>query len=116
MISAILLAAGQSKRMKRNNKLLMNYKDQSILKHVITAASKSKANNTIIVLGHQNELIEKHINDKNIIVTTNSRYKKGLSSSLKIGISALPEDCDAAIIMLADMPKIKPEVNICCHK
>ena len=109
-ISNIILAAGQSKRMKRNNKLLMNYKDQSILKHVITAASKSKANNTIIVLGYQNELIEQNINDLNIIVATNSTYKKGLSSSLKTGISALPEDCDAAIIMLADMPKIKPEV------
>ena len=67
--------------MKRNNILLMNYKDQSILKHVITAASKSKANNTIIVLGYQNELIEQNINDLNIIVATNSTYKKGLSSS-----------------------------------
>jgi len=106
----IILAAGQSKRMKKNNKLLMKYKDQSILSHVITASSKSKATKTIIVLGHQNELIEKHINDLDIIVANNSTYKKGLSSSLKKGISALPEDCDAAIIMLADMPKIKPEL------
>ena len=37
----------------------------------------------------------------------NKEYLKGQSSSLQIGISALPEDCDAAVIILGDMPDIK---------
>ena len=104
-ISNIILAAGQSKRMKEKNKLLININNKKMIENVIHSATKSNANNNILVLGHQNEKIQKYVNN-NITITINKEYKKGLSSSLKKGISALPEDCDGAIIILGDMPII----------
>ena len=104
-VANIILAAGQSKRMKEINKLLININNKIMIKNIIDNAIKSNATDNIIVLGHENEKVEKIIGN-NIIVSINPNYKKGLSTSLKNGISALPEDCDAAIIILGDMPKI----------
>ena len=39
----------------------------------------------------------------------NPDYETGLSSSLRVGIDALPADCDGAIIALGDMPRIQAE-------
>ena len=50
------------------------------------------------------------INNKKIITIVNKDFAKGLSSSLQCGISALPDDCDAAVIILADMPSIESTV------
>ena len=104
-IANIILAAGQSKRMKKINKLLININSKNMIQNIIDTATKSNARDNIIVLGHEKEQIEKFVK-KNITIVANNEYKNGLSTSLKKGISALPEDCDAAVIILGDMPKI----------
>ena len=108
-ISNIILAAGQSKRMKEKNKLLINIDNKKMIESIVNSAIKSNASNNIIVLGHQNKKIEKYIS-KDITIIINEEYKKGLSTSLKKGVSALPEECDAAIIILGDMPKITSDL------
>jgi len=52
MISAILLAAGQSKRMERENKLIKKYKGKPLINHILKSLIKSKVNKIIIVLGY----------------------------------------------------------------
>ena len=59
MISAILLAAGQSKRMVDENKLLKKYKGLPLIKHSIQNILNSSIDELIIVLGHQKEVIKK---------------------------------------------------------
>ena len=59
MISAILLAAGQSKRMKGKNKLLLKYKRKTLINHVLKSLIESKVNKIIIVLGHEGRKIKK---------------------------------------------------------
>ena len=54
MISAILLAAGQSQRMKGQNKLLKQYKGKYLINHILNTLVKSKVNNIFLVLGFQN--------------------------------------------------------------
>ena len=53
MIKAIFLAAGQSKRLKSENKLTKLYKKTPLINHSLKALQKSKVNKVIIVLGHQ---------------------------------------------------------------
>ena len=53
MIKAILLAAGQSKRMKSENKLIKLYKNKPLINYSLNVLTKSKVNKIIIVLGHQ---------------------------------------------------------------
>jgi len=59
MISAILLAAGQSKRMHSKNKLLKKYKKNYLINHILKSLIKSRVNRIIIVLGHENRKIKK---------------------------------------------------------
>ena len=64
MISAILLAAGQSKRMGGQNKLTKEIQGSPLIKHSVKNILASSINELIIVLGHQKGIIEKLI-DKN---------------------------------------------------
>ncbi|PPR15226.1 MAG: Nicotine blue oxidoreductase [Alphaproteobacteria bacterium MarineAlpha9_Bin3] len=109
-ISSIILAAGQSNRMQNINKLLIKIKNKSMIQKIIESSLESMINNTVVVLGHDSENLLKLLNNKNITTIINKEYKNGQSSSLQAGISALPEDCDAAIILLADMPDITPSI------
>ena len=59
MISAILLAAGQSKRIVQENKLLKIYKKKPLVNHALNSVKKSNVNKIIIVLGHENIQVKK---------------------------------------------------------
>ena len=58
MISAIILAAGQSKRIVKENKLLKIYKKKPLVNHAINSVIKSKVNKIVIVLGHESEKVK----------------------------------------------------------
>ena len=113
MIKAILLAAGQSKRLKSENKLIKLYKKKPLINHSLNALHKSKVNKIIIVLGHQKKELQKIIkrNNKNIF-TYNKEYKKGMASSIKAGLRKLNKKDKGFIIVQSDMPFIKSsEIN-----
>tara|TARA_Y100000590_G_scaffold54220_1_gene56583 strand:- start:53 stop:625 length:573 start_codon:yes stop_codon:yes gene_type:complete len=108
MISAILLAAGQSKRFKGENKLIKKFKKKPLINHSLVALSKSKVKKIIIVLGYQNKDVKKIIskNKKNIFVI-NKKFKLGMSSSIKTGIKKISKKDKGFIIVQSDMPFIK---------
>ena len=108
MIKAILLAAGQSKRLKSENKLIKLYKKKPLINHSLNALHKSKVNKIIVVLGHQKKDLQKIIkkNNKNIF-TYNKEYKKGMASSIKAGLRKLNKKDKGFIIVQSDMPFIK---------
>ena len=108
MIKAILLAAGQSKRLKSENKLIKLYKKKPLINHSLNALHKSKVNKIIVVLGHQKKDLQKIIkkNNKNIF-TYNKEYKKGMASSIKAGLKKLNKKDKGFIIVQSDMPFIK---------
>ena len=108
MIKAILLAAGQSKRLKSENKLVKLYKKIPLINHSLKVLQKSKVNKIIIVLGHQNKEVKKVIktNRKNIFVY-NKDYKKGMASSIKVGLKKVSINDKGFIVVQSDMPFIK---------
>ena len=108
MNKAILLAAGQSKRLKSENKLIKLYKKKPLINHSLNALHKSKVNKVIVVLGHQKKDLQKIIkkNNKNIF-TYNKEYKKGMASSIKAGLKKLNKKDKGFIIVQSDMPFIK---------
>ena len=107
MISAILLAAGQSKRMKGENKLTKEIHGIPLIKLSVKNILASSINELIIVLGHQKEIIEKLI-DKNekIKFVFNKDFECGMASSIKTGLNNLSEKNEAFIICLGDMPMV----------
>ena len=108
MIKAIFLAAGQSKRLKSENKLTKLYKKTPLINHSLKALQKSKVNKVIIVLGHEHKKVKKIIkkNKKNIFIY-NKNFKKGMASSIKVGLRKITKNDKGFIIVQSDMPFIK---------
>jgi molybdenum cofactor cytidylyltransferase len=107
MISAILLAAGQSKRMERENKLIKKYKGKPLINHILKSLIKSKVNKIIIVLGYESRKIRKiTLKSKKITFVFNSNYKQGISSSIKFGLKKVMKKNKGFIIAQSDMPLI----------
>ena len=78
MISAILLAAGQSTRMNGENKLIKEIDDIPIIKHALNNILGSSVNEIIIVLGHEKEII-KNIIQKNKKINGKKCYRIGIN-------------------------------------
>ena len=117
MIKAILLAAGQSKRMKSENKLIKLYKNKPLINYSLNVLTKSKVNKIIIVLGHQHKELKKIIKkNKKIIFTYNKNYKKGMASSIKIGLKKISKNDKGFIVAQSDMPFVKQsDINKICR-
>ena len=109
MISAILLAAGQSKRISKENKLIKKFKDKPLINHILKSLIKSKVNKIIIVLGHDHRKVKKILlKNKKITLTINKNYKNGMSSSIKYGLKKIKNRTKGFMIVQSDMPFIKP--------
>ena len=116
MISAILLAAGQSKRMQGQNKLLKKYKKKYLINHILNTLVKSKVKNIFLVLGFQNLKI-RNIIIKNMKIKCiyNKKYKSGLSSSIQTGLKKISKKNIGFLIVHADMPLVsKRIINVLC--
>ena len=108
MIKAIFLAAGQSKRIKSENKLTKLYKKTPLINHSLKPLQKSKVNKIIIVLGHDHKKVKKIIkNNKKNIFIYNKNFKKGMASSIKVGLRKITKNDKGFIIVQSDMPFIK---------
>ena len=116
MISAILLAAGQSKRMHSKNKLLKKYKKNYLINHILKSLIKSRVNRIIIVLGHENRKIKKiALKSKKITFVVNLQYLKGISTSIKCGLKKISKKNIGFLIAHADMPLVsKTILNTLC--
>ena len=100
MISAILLAAGQSKRMDGENKLTKEIQGVPVIKHSVKNILTSSVDELIVVLGYQKEIIEKLI-DKNekIKFVFNKDFESGMASSIKTGLNHLSKKTNAFFIL-----------------
>jgi molybdenum cofactor cytidylyltransferase len=116
MISVILLAAGQSKRMQGENKLLKKYKKKYLINHILKSLIKSKVNKIIIVIGHENRKIKKiALKSKKITFVINSQYLKGISTSIKCGLKKISKKNIGFLIVHADMPLVSTTIlNALC--
>lgn len=105
-IAAIVLAAGRSTRMGAENKLVADVGGKPMVRRVVAAALASRARPVLAVTGHMAAEVSAALAGLDVTVVANPDYATGLASSLKAGIRALSSDCDAALILLGDMPQI----------
>ena len=105
-IGALLLAAGQSRRMGGPNKLLAEIDGIPMVTRVARRLLASRARPIIAVLGNQAEAVDAALGKLPVERVRNPEFAAGLSTSLKRGIAALPPDLDGVIVCLGDMPLI----------
>jgi molybdenum cofactor cytidylyltransferase len=111
MIAAILLAAGQSKRMIDENKLSKKFQNTPLINHSIKNILSSHIDELIIVVGYQKEIIENLIKKNNKIkIIFNKNFETGMASSIKVGLSLLSKKTEAFFICLGDMPMINKKI------
>jgi len=105
-IGALLLAAGESRRMGGPNKLLAEIDGTPMVAHVARRLLASRARPIIAVLGNQADAVDAALGKLPVERVRNPEFAGGLSTSLKRGIAALPPDLEGALICLGDMPLI----------
>ena len=111
MISSILLAAGKSKRMIGENKLIKKIQGIPLIKHSVKNILASSVDELIVVLGYQNEIIEKIIDKhQKIKFVFNKDFEKGMATSIKTGINNLSKETEAFFVCLGDMPFINKDI------
>ncbi len=99
-ISAIILAAGYSRRMGKN-KLLLKYRGESLIEHTIETIERCGFSE-IILVGRDGKIIEIG-NRHGLKVIKNDNAVKGISESIKLGISSASKT-DGYMFFTADQP------------
>ncbi|WP_421723058.1 NTP transferase domain-containing protein [Bauldia sp.] len=105
-VGVIVLAAGQGRRMAGPNKLTATIGGRPLVRIAVEAALGSKASPVVVVTGNRAEETAATISDLDVRVVHNPDFAEGLSTSLRCGLNAMPLDVDAAIVLLADMPRV----------
>ena len=106
-ISATILAAGSSKRMGNINKLLLLYEGKSLISIACDTLINSKIKPILVITGFEHKKITNSLPKAIDSVIYNDNWSEGISTSINLGISSLPDIIDGNMIVLADMPLIK---------
>ncbi|WP_419903311.1 NTP transferase domain-containing protein [Kiloniella sp.] len=111
-ITALLLAAGQSRRMGHKNKLLQEWNGKPLVKWVADNLEASSIDHTIVVTGHEADRVRDCLAGLDLEFVYNPNFDDGLSTSLIKGLMSVSADSDAVLICLGDMPTIsKDQLN-----
>jgi molybdenum cofactor cytidylyltransferase len=110
VIAGVILAAGSSQRLGRPKQLLM-WRGRPLLQHVIEAAAASNLTELVVVLGHEADRISDALSlPGGARLAHNPDYRNGQASSLRVGLTALSGDSQAAAILLSDNPFVTAAV------
>jgi molybdenum cofactor cytidylyltransferase len=105
---AIVLAAGESKRMG-SPKMLLPFNGRTMIENVIANVLDSKIRNIMVVLGADREPIVKLIETKAVNYCYNENYKDGMLSSVVCGFRNLPIGYSAVLVFQGDQPLVTPK-------
>ena len=108
MVSAILLAAGEAKRMGKP-KLLMPFGGGTVLGRTLDILLSSSVDEVIVVLGAEAEEMRKVVADKGVKVAINPDYRRGMSTSLIAGLKQVDSRAQWVMVALADQPLVGKE-------
>lgn len=109
MIWAVILAAGESRRMG-TQKLLLPFGETTVVGAVVGTALASRVDRILAVLGADRDAVRQGLEPLGIDLAVNEDYAKGMLSSVQAGFRALPADAEAAVVMLGDQPFLPTRV------
>ncbi|PYS23960.1 MAG: hypothetical protein DMF72_07400 [Acidobacteria bacterium] len=107
-ISAILLAAGQSRRMGAF-KPLLPFGDQTVIESCIANLRASEVDEIVVVVGHRADEVREHLKEANVRFAVNSDPESAMGVSIARGIEEVSDDAKALLIALVDHPAVQSE-------
>ena len=108
-ISAILLAAGESRRMG-SPKLLLPFGDSTILEQVVDNLLNSKVDELIVVVGYRAEELVRKMTNRPVKLALNPNYQHGMSTSIIAGLNLIDKRSKAIMVALADQPLVDSKI------
>jgi len=109
MISAILLAAGESRRMGEFKQLLP-IGNKTFVEQCVDTLLDTPVSEVIVVTGHREMDVRNVLGNRKIKFAHNPDYRLGMASSIKCGVLATSKDSGGFLISLVDQPQIGVEV------
>ena len=110
MISAVVLAAGLSKRMG-HQKMLLPWGNTTVIEKVIRTLIDSGIDDIHIVVGGLHKELKKILREYQLGYVINKDYRNGeMLTSVKHGIESLQTNTEAALIVLGDQPQIESSI------
>ena len=100
-----VLAAGSSTRFGRN-KLLLHVDGESLVRRAVRAALDAGLDPVVVVIGHEADRIRAELSGLRARDVFNPDYALGMSTSVRAGVATLPPGVAAAVVQLADMPRV----------
>ena len=107
-VAAVLLAAGESRRMGAANKLTLAINGVPLLRHTVQVLLASRLQEIVVVLGHEAQAMAALLDGLPVTLVENPGYREGQMSSVHAGLAALGAARDGVMICLTDQPLITP--------
>ncbi len=107
-IAGILLAAGSATRMGRN-KLLLELDGEPLVRRAARRALEAGLDPLLVVVGHEADAVRAALSGLGCRFVENPEWRRGQSSSLSVGVAAVPPGVEAAVVLLADMPFVEAD-------
>lgn len=105
-IGALVLAAGRPNRTGGINQLPCDFQGVPLVSRAVDAACASRIAQVMVVTGFEAALVETVLADRPVSFTHDPVFDQDVSSSLRCGLRAMPQDMDAVLVMSGDMPQI----------
>ena len=106
-VSALLLAAGESRRMGTINKLALTVEGTPLLRRTAMTLLSATLNEIVVVLGHKAEEARALLEGLPLRLVENPDYAQGQMTSVYRGMQALQQPCDGVMVCLSDQPLIE---------
>lgn len=107
-VSAVVLAAGEARRMGEN-KLALPWGERTVLGQTVTTLQAAGLTGIVVVTGHEAAHAAAVAAEAGAERVHNGDYRLGMLTSAQAGVRALPAECAAALIVLGDQPMVAAE-------
>jgi molybdenum cofactor cytidylyltransferase len=104
-VAGLVLAAGSSSRLGAN-KLLIDLGRETIVHRAARRALEAGLAPVIVVLGFEADRVAAALQGLDVVTVVNPDHAGGMHGSMQAGIDRVPADCEAAVVILADMPLV----------
>lgn len=117
MISAIVLAAGQSTRMGAD-KMLLPWGATTVIDNVIATLQEAGVGDIHVVTGGTDLKVRKALSGRDVSYIVNPDYQNGeMLNSIQTGLRSLGENTEAILVVLGDQPHIEVQIiQIICER
>jgi CTP:molybdopterin cytidylyltransferase MocA len=108
-VGAVLLAAGEGKRMGGVPKALIELGGVPLINRQLIALSGAGVDEVVVVTGHYHHMVEPLVEQFPVRIVRNAYPENGQASSVRLGLEALGGNFDAVIMALCDQPLINAQ-------